>query len=61
MKYDIVFMLNARMNITVEADSIDEAEQKLLKKDVLEIVANGRVEESDCDIIATVKTPRLRF
>lgn len=55
MKYEINFILRARMATLIEADSLEEAENKLYARDVLDIVKTDVLEESDCDIISITK------
>lgn len=50
MKYEINFILRARMTTVVEADSLEEAENKLYARDILDIVKTDVLEESDIDI-----------
>lgn len=50
--YEIKFDLKATACIRVDASSAEEAEEKLLKKDVLEIAANSNILESDVDTIS---------
>jgi len=53
--YEIKFDLTATACIKVEAESAEEAEKKLLKKDVLEIAAKSNILESDIDTISIIQ------
>ena len=50
--YEIKFDLTATALIKVNASSKKEAEEKLLKKDVLDIAAESIILESDIDTIS---------
>lgn len=54
-KYDVSFILRVRMSTSVEANSMEEAENKLYGRDVLDIVKSDIIEESDIDIISMKK------
>ena len=55
MKYEVNFILRVRMSASVEANSMEEAENKLYGRDVLDIVKTDVIEESDIDIISMKK------
>ena len=55
MKYEMTYILTARMTAVVEADSIDLAEEKLYRRDVLDLAQKDIIEESDIDVISVSK------
>lgn len=52
MKYEVNYILRATMTAVVEANSLEEAENKLYHKTVLGHVMAYNIEESDIDIIS---------